>query len=91
MTYHGRPDKARQDRRALELLAQGWKPRQIAAALGCSYSTLRRRLARYVKAIGCRTVEQAVAQLVFQQVRAMLPLAWQGELDRLRLFEKSTP
>lgn len=83
MTFNGRPDKVRQDRLTLERLSQGSTRKEIAAEIGCSYSTLRRRLSRYVKDIGCRTVEQAVAHHVAGKIKAGMPLALQGVVERL--------
>lgn len=81
MTFHGYRDKALQDKRALEKLAEG-KTRKVAAAeLGVSYSTMRRRLARHVHAIGCGTVEQAVAVQTAEKIKASLPLALQSQVD----------
>lgn len=81
MTFHGYRDKALQDRHALEKLAEGKKRKEIAAELGVSYSTMRRRLSRHVHAIGCETVEQAVAVQTAEKIKAILPLALQGQVD----------
>lgn len=72
----GNPDAA-----IVERLAGGERPRTIAAELGCSYSTLRRRLSRHVKAIGCATPEQAVAQHVAEKIKRAMPLALQAQVD----------
>lgn len=81
MTFHGYRDKALQDRQTLEKLAEGKKPRAIAAEIGIAYPTLRRRLSRYVHAIGCETVEQAVAVQTAAKIKASLPLALHGQVD----------
>lgn len=65
----------------LDKLAEGEKPQTIAAELGCSYSTLRRRLSRYVHAIGCSTPEQAVAEHVAGKIKRVLPAALQAQVD----------
>lgn len=65
----------------LDALAAGKKPRAIAAAAGCSYSTLRRRLSRHVRFCGFQSVEQAVAQHVATKIRSVLPLAFHGHVD----------
>ena len=83
MTFNGRPDKVRQDRLTLERLSQGKTRKEIAAEIGCSYSTLRRRLARYVKDLGCRSVEQAVARHVTEKIKAAMPLALQSVVERV--------
>lgn len=83
MTYHGRADKVRQDRLTLERLSQGRTRKEIAAEIGCSYSTLRRRLARYVRMLGCQTVEQAVAKHIAGEIAGRLPMAWRGEIERM--------
>lgn len=67
----------------LERLSQGSTRKEIAAEIGCTYSTLRRRLARYVKALKCQTVEQAVARHITEKIRAAMPLALQGEIERM--------
>ena len=78
MAFNGYREKALQDR---QIVADGEKPRQIAAELGCTYGTLRRRLSRHVQAIGCTTPEQAVAVHVAEKIRAVLPLALQRHVD----------
>ncbi len=59
----------------LDALASGKKPRRIAVETGCAYSTMRRRIARMVHALGCKTPEQAVAAHVVKSIGAYLPLA----------------
>ena len=81
MAFNGRSDKVPQDRMMLERLSQGEKPKAIAAEIGCSYSTLRRRLSRHVQAIGCQTVEQAVAQHVAEKIKREMPLALRAQVD----------
>ena len=81
MAFNGYRDKALQDRHTLEKLAEGKKPKAIAAELGVSYSTLRRRLSRHVHAIGCETVEQAVAVQTAEKIKRALPLALQAQVD----------
>lgn len=71
-------------------LAAGKKPKTIAAEVGCSYGTLRARLARHVREAGFRTVEQAVAEHTYQQVKAALPAAVQFHLEAV-YKRKSTP
>jgi len=63
-------------------LAAGKKPLALAAELGCSYSTIRRRLSRYVRSAGFATVEQAVAHHIAARIRAVLPLALRQVVDR---------
>lgn len=82
MPFNGFRDKALQDRRAFEMLGQGKKRRDIAVALGVSYSTLRRRLSRYVRAAGFASVEHAVAHHIAAKIRAALPLALHQIVDR---------
>ena len=65
----------------LDRLADGDKPKMIAAELGCSYSTLRRRLSRYVQAIGCTTPEQAVAKHTVEKIKRALPSALAVQVD----------
>lgn len=68
-------------RALLDGLADGKKPRVIAAEVGCAYSTLRRRLSRHVHSQGLQTVEQAVAVRVAENIKAALPLALQSQVD----------
>jgi hypothetical protein len=68
----------------LDRIAEGAKPRQIAAEVGCAYSTLRRRISRHVQELGCATLEQAVAVHTANRIKAILPLALRGELERRR-------
>ena len=81
MSFNGYRDKAFQDRKTIERLAEGKKPRDIADEFGVSYSTLRRRLARHVQAIGCATVEQAVASHVAQKIKNWIPPALHQRVD----------
>ncbi|HEY3159804.1 MAG TPA: hypothetical protein VGJ78_12650 [Vicinamibacterales bacterium] len=81
MTFHGYRDKALQDRHAIEKLAEGKDRRTVAAELGVSYSTMRRRLSRHVRAIGCETVEQAVALQTAAKIKLALPIALQSAVD----------
>jgi len=81
MAFNGYRDKAALDRQTIQKLSEGKKPRVIAEEAGVSYSTLRRRLARHVHAIGCQTVEQAVAKHVAQRIKERLPLALQAQVD----------
>lgn len=67
----------------LDRLAEGTKPRAIAAEFGCSYSTLRRRLSRHVHDAGCATVEQAVAHHVAGKIKRSLPLALHMVVDQV--------
>lgn len=82
MTFNGYRDKALQDRQALEKLAEGKKQREVAAELGVTYFTLRRRLSRHVRAIGCRTLVQAVALTTAEKIKREMPLAVRGLVDR---------
>lgn len=75
--------RSMEDRDAVAKLAAGEKPRAIAADLGVSYSTLRRRLSRHVKAIGCATPEEAVAVYVVERIKTVVPLACHSAVDRL--------
>jgi hypothetical protein len=68
-------------RLVLDRLAQGKKPREIAAEIGCNYQSLRDRTKLVRRAMGCRTSEQAVAVHVAEKIRAVLPLALQGHVD----------
>ena len=81
MTFHGYRDKALQDRQALEKLAEGKDRKSVAAELGVSYSTMRRRLSRYVQAKGYKTVEHAVALATAEKIKRALPIALQGHVD----------
>ena len=74
-------DQPVNSRALLDGLAAGKKPQAIAAEVGCAYSTLRRRLSRYVHSQGFQTVEQAAAVHVAERIRAVLPLALQGHVD----------
>ncbi len=65
----------------LERLSQGFTRKAIATEIGCSYSTLRRRLSRYVKALGCESPEHAVARYVTEKIKAAMPLALQAQVD----------
>ena len=68
--------------RLLDRLAEGARPRQIAAEIGVAYSTIRRRISRHVQDLGCATLEQAVAVHTTNRIKAILPLALRGELER---------
>ena len=81
MAFNGYRELAVQDREVIAKLAEGKRPREIAAELGTNYETVRRRLSRHVKAIGCATPEQAVAVHVADKIRAVLPTALQGHVD----------
>jgi IS30 family transposase len=83
MAFNGYRRNVLIDRDTVAKLAAGEKPRRIAADLGVSYSTLRRRLSRHVKAIGCTTPEQAVAEYVLGRAKAVVPTAVQPLLDRI--------
>lgn len=83
MPFNGYRRNVLIDRDTVAKLAAGEKPRQIAAELGVSYSTLRRRLSRHVKAIGCATPEQAVAVYVVERVKANVPTALHPFVDRV--------
>lgn len=67
----------------MDRLAAGRKPRAIATEFDCSYSTIRRRLSRYVRTAGFATVEQAVAHHIAARIKAALPLALRPVVDRL--------
>ena len=81
MSFNGFREKAMQDRLVIEKLSEGEKPKAIADEIGVSYSTLRRRISRYVKAIGCETPEQAVAQHVAEKIKRQMPLALRNQVD----------
>lgn len=69
--------------RLMDSLAAGKKPRQIAAEAGCTYQTLRNRLARHVRRSGFATVEQAIAHHVAEKIKARMPLALQAVVDQV--------
>ena len=55
--------------KVLDLLAAGKMQKQIASELGCSYPHIRATIGKQVKAMGCRTLEQAVAKHVLKRVK----------------------
>lgn len=67
----------------LDRLAAGERPKAIATAYGCHYVTLRRRLSRHVRALGSKTLEQAIAHHVAQRIKARLPLALHAVVDQV--------
>lgn len=67
----------------LDALAAGKKTKQIARELGCHWVTVRRRLARHVKASGFKTPEQAVAHHVAERIKARVPLAVQVIVEQV--------
>lgn len=76
--------KGKVDSRVLmDRLAAGEKPRTIAAEFGCSYQTLRNRITRHVHDLGCRTVEQAVAEHVACKIKRALPIALETVVDQV--------
>lgn len=79
MAYRAR--RALEDRVLIERLADGERPRMIAAAIGISLSTVRRRLSRYVRASGCETPEQAVARHTAEKIKRALPIALHLQVD----------
>lgn len=79
MAYRAR--RAVEDRVLIERLADGERPRTIAAEIGVSLSTVRRRLSRYVRASGFQTPEQAVAVHTAEKIKRALPMALQSQVD----------
>lgn len=65
----------------LDRLADGKKPRAIAAEVGCAYSTVRKRITRTVHMLGFQTPEQAVANRVADRIQAAMPLALKSTVD----------
>lgn len=55
--------------KVFDLLAAGIQQKNIAGQIGCSYGHLRTSLGKHVRAIGCRTVEQALAKHVRNRLK----------------------
>jgi DNA-binding NarL/FixJ family response regulator len=72
-----------EDFAVLDQLADGKRPRAIAAEVGCAESTLRKRLSRAVRNRGFKTPEQAVAHRVADRIQRELPLALHQTVDRV--------
>lgn len=69
----------------LDRLAEGKRPREIAAEIGCGYQSIRNSTKLVRRAMGCRTSEEAVAVHTAEKIKAALPIAWQGFVDRVIL------
>lgn len=65
----------------LDRVAAGDRPKAIARELGVSHTYVRFRLSQGVKALGCRTPEQAAAVHVAERIRAALPAELRAVVD----------
>ncbi len=50
-------------------LCEGASPKEIANSTGCHYVTVRSSIARYIKAMGAKTRDQAIAIFTRQKVK----------------------
>ena len=50
-------------------LCEGASPKEIANKTGCHYVTVRSSIARYMKAMGARTRDQAIAMFTREKLK----------------------
>lgn len=73
--------------RVYEMLAHGYKPRVIAAEMGCAYQTLRNRINKNVRGRGLKTPEQAVALHIAEKIKSRVPAALHEHIDQIMQVE----